>query len=391
MNILYHHRTQGTGAEGVHIGHVVKGLRDIGHSVDVVSPNDGDPTKTGGDSPYAKKEGFKARLLDKLSRILPQFMFEILELLYNLSAIKKLEAQIKEKKIDLIYERNAFFLYAGAKMSKKHGIPLVIEVNEVAGEERIRQQFFIKRAKRIEQEVFAQADGIIVVSSFLKDKIAALGVNPDKIHVIPNAADESIFDPALCTQNVREEYNLTDDAIVLGFIGWFVAWHNFELLVDVLSQLAKEQNVYLMLVGDGDLKDSIRSQAESLGCADRLIFTGPVKHHVIPNYVNAMDICIIPGSNAYRSPIKLFEYMIMGKTTVAPSQEPIRFVTEHEINAVHFEPDNAEDFAKAITYAAMSKEDRDRIGDAARERILEKHLWRHNSERVIDIYNGFKK
>ena len=70
MDILYHHRTQGTGAEGVHIAYIIKGFRDLGFDVHVVSPNDADPVKTAGSNPYTKKGGFKSKLLTTLSRSL---------------------------------------------------------------------------------------------------------------------------------------------------------------------------------------------------------------------------------------------------------------------------------------------------------------------------------
>lgn len=388
MNIVYHHRTQGTGAEGVHIGHVVKSLREIGHQVDVVSPNDGDPTQTAGNNPYANKTGIKARFLDWLSRNLPQFMFELMELAYNLAATKKIKEHLQNGKVDLLYERNAFFLYAGARLARKHNIPYIVEVNEVAGEDRVRQQFFIGKAKSVEREVFDAADAIIVVSAFLKKKIESMGIRGDKIHVIPNAADASIFDPEKCDEPVREQLGIPEDAVVMGFIGWFVAWHNFGLLIEALGQL-KDKNVYLMLVGDGVLKDDIMASARQHGCEDRLLFPGAVKHTRIPNYINAMDICIIPGSNEYRSPIKLFEYMIMGKPVVAPRLEPIEFIAQDGVEAALFESGNSKSFVEVVMDLVASTDKRQNMGSKARQLILDKHLWVHNAQRVVDIYNSF--
>lgn len=388
MNIVYHHRTQGTGAEGVHIGHVIKGLRSIGHHVDVISPNNEDPTKTGGDNPYTSKKSLKAKFLHFLSRNLPQVLFETLELLYNLTAYKQLKQTIRHSNIDFIYERNAFFLFAGAKAAKNFSIPLIIEVNEVVGESRVRGQRFVKLAQKIEAYAFNQADAIIVVSNFLKNKIAQLGVAADKIHVIPNAADETIFNPKDCNKNVRKELKIDNTDIVIGFIGWFVAWHNFELLIRALQKLNESRPTYLMLVGDGELKNTIIEQATELACEDRLIFTGAVKHREIPNYVYAMDICVIPGSNPYRSPIKLFEYMAMEKPTLAPALEPIEFVSRHEVNAMHFQSEDLESLVSQAEKLSSSKELRQKIGTNARETIMSKHLWIHNSQQVVDIYNN---
>jgi len=390
MNIVYHHRTQGTGAEGVHIGHVIKGLRDIGHSVTSVSPNNEDPTKTGGNNPYEKKQNLKARALHFLSRNLPQALFEVMEILYNFAAASKLNATAKQTKVDFLYERNAFFLFAGARFAKRHKIPFIVEVNEIVGKLRVRDQYFIKLAKRIETEVFTQADAIVVVSTYLKEQIAESGVPKEKIHVIPNAADNDLFDPEKYSTEKRINYNVTSDDVVLGFIGWFVAWHNFDLLVQALAELNKTRTVYLMLVGDGVLKEQISAKARSLNCEDKLIFTGAIKHAEIPAYVQAMDICIIPGSNAYRSPIKLFEYMAMGKPTVAPALEPIEFVTTNKCNAVHFIPDNAESLVSAIKTLADSDSLREEIGSRARDTIQKNHLWIHNSQKVIDIFENCK-
>jgi glycosyltransferase involved in cell wall biosynthesis len=390
MNIVYHHRTQGTGAEGVHIGHVIKGLRDIGHSVVTVSPNNEDPTKTGGDNPYEKKQSLKARLFHFLSRSLPQVLFEVLEILYNFTANSKLNTAAKKGKIDFLYERNAFFLFAGARFSKRHNIPFIVEVNEIVGEHRVRDQFFVKLAKRIETSVFEQADAIIVVSTFLKQKIAQIGVPEDKIHVIPNAADNALFNPDKYSKEKRSLYKIDDNDIVLGFIGWFVAWHNFDLLIQALSELNKTRTVHLMLVGDGVLKEQIAAKARSLDCEDKLIFTGAIKHAEIPAFVQAMDICIIPGSNAYRSPIKLFEYMAMGKPTVAPALEPIEYVTKHKSNAMHFTPDDPQSLVNAIKILAESDTLRAEIGSKARNTIQTHHLWIHNSQKVIDIFENCK-
>ncbi|HAK52024.1 MAG TPA: hypothetical protein DCM54_09010 [Gammaproteobacteria bacterium] len=149
-----------------------------------------------------------------------------------------------------------------------------------------------------------------------------MGVDPKKIHVLPNAADADTFGPNRFQQSIRPRLGIPENEVVLGFIGWFVSWHNFDLLIEALGRV-KDEGATLLLVGDGDLKEELESLAIQHGCLDDIVFTGSVPYTEIPEYINAMDICIIPGSNQYRSPIKLFEYMCMGKAVVAPRLEPI--------------------------------------------------------------------
>ena len=54
LNILYHHRTQGRGAEGVHIVSIVHALEKLGHRVTVLSPSGVDPLNAAGDAPVDK-------------------------------------------------------------------------------------------------------------------------------------------------------------------------------------------------------------------------------------------------------------------------------------------------------------------------------------------------
>jgi hypothetical protein len=54
LRILYHHRTQGRGAEGLHIRSIVEALRDMGHAVTVLSPPGVDPLAAESDIPVDK-------------------------------------------------------------------------------------------------------------------------------------------------------------------------------------------------------------------------------------------------------------------------------------------------------------------------------------------------
>ncbi|MDX2051551.1 MAG: glycosyltransferase family 4 protein [Polyangiaceae bacterium] len=390
MNILYHHRTQGTGAEGVHVAYVIKGLRGQGHSVEVVSPNEQEPGDTAGSNPFGKPSGLKRRVLRRVSRAAPQWAFECLELGYNLPALFRLGGKLRRRP-SFLYERHAFFLGAGAFLAKKTRTPYMVEVNEVAGEARVRDQILVGPAQKIEAYVFRQADAIIVVSEFLKERITNLGVPAAKIHVVPNGVDETLFDPTRERVDVRGRLGIAPSTVVVGFVGWFVPWHNLELLLNAFADVARGQDARLCLVGDGALKEALLEQAVQLGIDQQLVFPGAVPYSQMPDFVAAMDICVIPGSNAYRSPIKLFEYMAMGKPVVAPFYPPIRSVLEPESEGLIFAPDDRQELAAHLDRLLKDPELRRRMGQKGREKVLAKHLWRHVAERVLNIYQGISK
>ncbi len=125
MKILYHHRTMGRGAEGVHIASMVTAFKNLGHTVMVVSPPGVDPINDIGRNPLDKSDE-KTTGMDTLWKIIsqkaPQIFFEILELFYNITAILNLKKILDRHKIDMIYERNAYFLFAGAMLAKHYHI-----------------------------------------------------------------------------------------------------------------------------------------------------------------------------------------------------------------------------------------------------------------------------
>ncbi|MFH1460569.1 MAG: glycosyltransferase family 4 protein [Candidatus Omnitrophota bacterium] len=390
LKIVYHHRTQGKGAEGVHIREIIKALEVEGHTVYVVNPP-GINVLMERDEADVFKKSWLAKFWSISSKYAPQVLFEILEVCYNFVAFYAIKKIVEKENIDFIYERNAFFCWAGTAVARKFNIPIFIEVNEVSGIERIRGQVLTKIAKKIEQFNFHNAYAIIVVSEFLKKHIANMGINEEKIHVMPNAVDIKKFQSNENEiKTIKDKFKL-GDKIVLGFVGSFVKWHNFDLLFNVLKETSVQlnKNICLLVVGDGPLRESLKLKVKELGIEGKVIFTGKVLHAQVPQYINTMDICIIPHANEYRSPIKLFEYMAMGKTVVVPKVEPIESIITHSENGWIFELDNKDSLFKSLKFLIENKNIQEEIGKNARDLVFNQYLWSHNAQRLLSLYYNY--
>jgi len=122
---------------------------------------------------------------------------------------------------------------------------------------------------------------------------------------------------------------------------------------------------------------------ETLNIADKVIFAGAIPYEKIPDMINALDICIIPDSNEYRSPIKMFEYMA-GKTPIVASDLPSIREILNEGNAVLVEPDNSKKLAEGISRILNNNE----LGVKISEQSffdVQNYTWRERSEQVIDF------
>ncbi len=386
MNILYHFRTQGSGAEGVHIAGIATAFERLGHRVIFSSPTGIDPRATAGENPFAKKDrrGFLARVAASA----PAFVFELLEIAYNAAAYVRNRAALTRENCTLIYERHAFFLCATAFLAQHRRIPLVVEVNELAGDERVRAApWLLPLARLADRFTFRRASLIVVVSPHLQRRIAALGIASGKILVLPNAVSAASLDTPADGVPVRARHGCAD-TVVIGFVGWFVAWHRLDNLLTQFATLATQHpNVRLLLVGDGPLREALAAQSATLGIGKRVIFTGSVPHAEIPAHFAAMDICVVPHSNEYRSPIKLFESMAGARAVVAPRTEPIAQVITDGVNGLLFDPHNPESLREVLLRLIASPSLCAQLGAAALATICEKHTWDRNADAMIEWIN----
>lgn len=384
MNIIYHHRTRGEYVERVHILGMARAFKKLGHDVKIVSPPGVNPDKerTVLDSRESQRNGFWRFI----SLYFPEAIFEMLEVFYNLLASLRLIAVTRGKKVDLIYERYALFSFAAVFLSRKLGIPIILEVNDSASVKRIRNLFFLETANRIEQWVFSHASLVVTVSEALRKIIIARGVEEKKVIVTPNAVDPDDFTMSVERKGLIARRYKLHEKIVIGYVGGFTYWHRLELLLDIIANLIEIfPNIHCLLVGDGVSRPSLTEKVRELGLEKYFTFPGKCRHNQIAAYISAMDITILPHSNDYCSPVKLFEYMALGKPVLAPRLPNVKEIIIPSVNGVLFEPGSKKDLENKLIIMIEDSKLRRNLGRNAIRTVCEKHLWIHNARKIMQI------
>ncbi|MFH1776257.1 MAG: glycosyltransferase family 4 protein [Candidatus Omnitrophota bacterium] len=375
MKILYIHRTQGKGVEGIHIRGIVEALRRMGHTVDMDCPV------------MTEGKGALRKRFDWLSKNLPEYVFELMEIFYNFLAFRKIRQKFSLNKYDFVYERFAFFSWAGTYLAKRFNIPYMLEVNYTSYTPLVRRRtkVLLPFVRYIERKSFENADAIFVVSSFLKKQLIALGISDGKIYLTPNAVDEKIFSFNFSANEIKDKCGLSGRNII-GFVGGFYPWHGLELLLEAVKNIEKKRNnLCLFLVGDGPMKVRLEEIKTDLKIMSKLIFAGKVEYEELPKYIASMDVCVMPNSNNYGSPMKIFEYMAMGKPVVAPRLGPLEDVIDDDKNGLLFEPQNVFALAACIERILDDDELNKRIRENARNNVFKNHLWKNNAAKIIDV------
>ncbi|MFH1414971.1 MAG: glycosyltransferase family 4 protein [Elusimicrobiota bacterium] len=384
MRIIYNHRTRGKGGEGVHIDEIVKAFTVLGNEVDVLSPAGLNAVSgTAYETPWLHRF---------ISRHMPELVFEFIELAYNRVAYKKLKKQMKQKEYTLIFERYAIFNTSGIRVSKKTGVPIILEVNYTSFTHlyRKRSKILAPVANRLDRKILEKADGIVVVSGYLKDHLIRLGIRPEKIIILANAADPEKFSNAISGMRIRDKYSL-GNAKVIGFIGGFYPWHGLDMLLKCFSYIRKEvEETKLLLIGDGLMRAELEKMALDSGIQEDVIFTGKVDHEELPGHIAAFDVAVMPDSNEYGSPMKIYEYMAMAKPVVAPRLGPLEEGINSGEHGLLFDRGDITGLTGALVMLLKNDELRMRMGRAGRENIISEHNWKNNACKIIELYNRVK-
>jgi glycosyltransferase involved in cell wall biosynthesis len=391
LQFIYHHRTMGRSSQAMHIRSLVEALKSDGHGVTILSPPGVDPLKSAGMMPFLRKAdqatGFQ-RIWKYISCECPQFAFELFELLYNLSIPFRLLPILWRQPDAVFYERHANFMFMGVLLGKWLERPVVLEVNELAGFKRARGLIMERLARKIDAWVFSRADHILCVSAILAGEVLQRGANTECVHVLPNAIDPGRFRSPRPASSLRTRLGL-EDSVVIGHVGLFYRWDRLDVLIEVVKRIRDAQpNVKVLLVGDGPEMENLKQTVRRLEMENDVILPGPVHSDDVPAYIDAMDICVLPDSNAFGSPIALFEFMAMGKPCVVPDLGPMRDVIEDGVTGIMFTNGDFAAFGSTLLRLIGDPALRLQLGARARDTVFKRHTWAVNARFVAQLAAG---
>lgn len=387
--VLYHHRTQGKAVEGVHIRAIADALRAAGAAVDILSIPGADPYRT----PKAMSPTQQATRLMKAATRLPEPLFELAELAYNLLALWRVGRYLRRHRdVDFIYERYALFMFATVWLGRLCGRTTILEVNDSAAVARVRPLCFTRLALAIERWTFRHAGGLVFVSSVFRDRVQAVHGALAPCIVTPNAADVERF--SVTPQQrlaARERWGLHGH-VVCGYLGAFVPWHAIDQFVALAAdRLHEAPQLKLLLVGDGATLPAVRQLVHERGLGERVLLAGRVPHDEVPALLAAMDIAILPSAGDYTSPVKLFEFMACGVPPLAPDYAPIREVLEHGRTGWLFQAGDLPAAVAQLLERSRSPAGLRAVGDSARAYITRERQWHHNVAQLLDFAATLRK
>ena len=204
--------------------------------------------------------------------------------------------------------------WMAAPLARRAGVPLVLRTRHVSAP--VSSTFSYR---------FPHA--IVACSDAIADQLISQGLPGERITVAPTGNESGRFHfSAQKRQEMRRQYGLTEQDIVLGNVGFLRDYKGQAFILDTLASLEPAYKV--MLVGDGELRESLQAQAAQLGLAGRVIFAG---HQERPeDFYHAFDLFFFASYSAECSSYALVHAFMNGlpvlSCRLASNEEVLRGV-----------------------------------------------------------------
>jgi len=268
--------------------------------------------------------------------------------------------------------------FVGATLKNQCGKPLVVTAH---GGDVYDLPFRDAWYNALARFVLAEADQIITVSRFNAEKLRSLGAPSNKLHVIPNGYDEKLFKP-IPLYKAREILGLPLDKKILLSVGNLVDVKGHKYLIDAMSYVLKKRNdVILVIIGSGDLKENLEKKAKDLDLNHNILFVGGKEHQEIPLWMNSCDLFVLP-SLGEGFPTVIPEAMACGKPVVGTRVGGVPEAISSDEFGILVPPKDREALGQAILEALNHKwQSEDILGRAAN-----KYSWSNIVEHILAVY-----
>jgi glycosyltransferase involved in cell wall biosynthesis len=269
--------------------------------------------------------------------------------------------------------------FIGAAMKGVFGKPFVVTAH---GGDVYNFPFRNSWNRTLARYVLNEADQVITVSRFNAEKLLSLGVSSSKLHVIPNGYDEKLFKPIPLFE-AREKLHLPLNKKVLLSIGNLVDVKGHTYLVDAMRiVLAKRNDVILVVVGSGFLKEGLQKKARELGLNQKVLFVGSRKHDEIPIWINASDLFVLP-SLSEGFPTVIPEAMACGKPVIASRVGGVPEAISSSEFGTLIAPKDPEELSQAILEGLSHDWLHEKILDEAKS-----YSWSNIVKQIIAVYES---
>jgi glycosyltransferase involved in cell wall biosynthesis len=269
--------------------------------------------------------------------------------------------------------------WAGAWVARLRRRPFILEIRDlwpesIAAVGAIRRPAILRFLGWLEKRLYAAARVLVTVGEGYREQLEARGVPPARLRVVPNGVNLRMFSPQPRDERRRAELGFRPGDFVCAYVGTLGMACGLDIVIRAARTLQARgrTDICFLLVGDGAVREALEKEARTARL-ERVLITGRLEKEKIPGILAASDACLIHLKRQllFRSvlPSKIFEAAAMARPIILGVEGHAAALVQSAGAGLCIEPDNDEALVHAVEQLAADAEQREKMGQAGREKI----------------------
>lgn len=306
-------------------------------------------------------------------------------------------AEAKERPFDIVFSHYWLSGLAGLATAKTLDVPHVMMFHTLARSKAEVLGRSVDGSCRLcaEHWLASQSHGVLAPTDAEKESLVAhYGVFPHRIAVVPCGVDGNLFRPQ-DRDSARRALGLPLDEVVFLFVGRLDPIKGLERLLEAFARLPRPVPARLLVVGgDASEKKSLETLHNFIrarGISQRVMFTGRVEQHRLPEFYGASDALVI-ASHYESFCLVALEALASGRPVVGPPVGVLPEVLSEPKAGVLLQDNSPEELLRGLTAIALEAQDGGGFSGAVCRQISRRYSWhrvaRDLARTLTDLVNS---
>lgn len=360
------------GGVQTHSYEIANNLAKLGERVIVLAP------RQKGDFEFDSKQKYLT-IRVKISKIK---RFNIIILLFKALFV------IKKYNINRIYATSWYPCGVTSMIvSKLFGIPYFVAIHGldavIAQKTKIPKAFLILTLKNSKK--------VIALGSYQRISLLQLGIQEEKINVVPEGVDLEKFNPNIDSSDIIEKYG--DGNKIVLTVSRLVKRKGHDMVIKALPDVLKKvPDVRYLIVGTGPEESNLKRMTEDLGLREHVVFTGFVPESDLPKYYNACDVFIM-ANREINGDIEGFGIVFLEanaccKPVIGGKSGGTMDAIENGKTGFLVNPLNVEEISNALITLLTDSDLSERLGKNGRIRVEERFSYFTIAKEINKIFEN---
>jgi len=246
-----------------------------------------------------------------------------------------------------------------------------------------------KTQKKYADVIYKKSDKVAFVSQVAADEGVEMGLDPNKVEIIPVSIETDLFKPLNKQEELRSELKIKGSKVVL-FIGRInIAEKGIGVLLEAMPRvISQTSDVNLVIVGGGGETDRMKAMISELKINDKVQLVGRLPLEKLVEYINASDVMVVPSIWMETFGQVTIEAMACGVPVVTSDAGASPSINIDGQTGLVVPAKDSQKLSEAVVKLLNDDNLRQKFGQAARKRVEQNYTYEAVVNKLLEIINN---